>query len=240
MQSRFVRYWTGVAWTEWLLDGGQGQGTTAARDLLFTPPTTDTERVALANRKIRWYNTDLGWEESYYAPTGLAGLTAQGLVAGTASGWYPTGEGPYAVYEPTTTFLASTGSYLGNWHNGNKRRKGGDAWFTAASDGFITVYQPGIYDVKVWTQLTSGSGTANFHLRVLTGTTVDKQVDGLAFTLLSSLAIRMHGEYWDAPINAGQKLGLFCHSGNLTVHSLALTPRAQFEVRYKGPLLTTD
>ena len=66
-----------------------GSGTTAERDSYYGIPADDAARVALANQKVLWFNTDLGWEESYYAPTGLVGLTATGLIAGTAAGWYP-------------------------------------------------------------------------------------------------------------------------------------------------------
>lgn len=227
-------------WSEWHFL--QDRGTTAERDFLYPAPTTDAEKAALANRKVRWYNTELGWEESYYAPTGLTGLTAQGLIAGTPEGWYPIGEGPYITLEPTTAFQASAGNYVMNWHNGNLKRKGGSAWFTPGSNGFVQVHKPGRYDISVWTLLANGAGTANFHLRVLNSalSTVEKQVDGVAFTLTSSLSVRMHVEYPDAHISAGKQVGLFCHSGDLQVHFLNYDPRAQFVVRYKGPLLAAD
>lgn len=66
-----------------------GSGSTAERDIYYTVPTTDAEKVGLANRVPTWFNTDKGYTEGYYATTGLAGLTARGLVAGVPSGWYP-------------------------------------------------------------------------------------------------------------------------------------------------------
>lgn len=229
------------AWTEW--DVQTLSGTTFSRDVAYPPPTTDAERVALANKKPVWFNTDKGWEESYYATTGLTGLTVPGLDAAVASGWYPTGPGPYIVLEPTAAFVVQANQYVGNWHNGNMRRKGGSAIFVPDSSGFIQVLLSGYYDVKVATLLTNGSGTANFHLRTLNSalTTTKRQIDGLAFTLVSNLAVRMHGEDNDAPIYAGDKVGLFCHSGsNLSVHHLTHTPRGQFAIRYKGPMLVSD
>lgn len=67
------------------------RGTTAERDAWYPLPATDAERVALANQKIVWFNTDTMWEESYYATTGLSGLTAIGVLTGHPAGWYPLG-----------------------------------------------------------------------------------------------------------------------------------------------------
>jgi hypothetical protein len=64
-------------------------GTTAERNAYYGTLTTTAQQVALANRQVVWYNTEKGWFESYYVPTGTASLTARGLVAGHAAGWYP-------------------------------------------------------------------------------------------------------------------------------------------------------
>lgn len=68
-----------------------GSGSTAERDIYYTVPSTDAERAGLANRVPTWFNTDKGYSEGYYATTGLAGLTARGLVAdpNIPTGWYP-------------------------------------------------------------------------------------------------------------------------------------------------------
>lgn len=63
-----------------------GRGSSAERDSTYGVPGTDADRVALANRQIIWYNSTTRKFETYYATTGLAGLTAPGI-AGT-SGWY--------------------------------------------------------------------------------------------------------------------------------------------------------
>lgn len=65
------------------------RGATALRDAIFGMPSTDAARVALANQQVTWFNTDKGWQESYYATTGLAGLVVPGLIAGHPAGWYP-------------------------------------------------------------------------------------------------------------------------------------------------------
>ena len=56
-------------------------GTTAQRDAYYGVPATDPQKVGLSNQRVTWFNTDLGWEESYYAPTGMSGLTVTGLVS---------------------------------------------------------------------------------------------------------------------------------------------------------------
>ena len=68
-----------------------GKGTSAQRDGFYGVPSTDAQRVALANGVPIWFNTEKNWEESYYAPTGLSGLTVPGLKAGSPAGWYPVG-----------------------------------------------------------------------------------------------------------------------------------------------------
>ena len=67
------------------------RGTTSQRDAVYGVPATDADRVALANQQVQWINTTKGYTETYYATTGIAGLTARGLLAGHASGWYPVG-----------------------------------------------------------------------------------------------------------------------------------------------------
>lgn len=221
----------------------QARGTTAERDARFGTPTTDAARVALANQRISWYNTDLGWDESYYAVTGLSGLTAPGLIAGSASGWYPIGAGPYCVLEPTVSVSGvAAGSYVPSWP-GNVKRRGGDAWFTYADDRFLKIEKPGIYELSVWTNQAPGSGTSNWHARVLdaAATTTIRQVDGLAVTLTATLSTQIAGTLRSSPVAAGQLWGLFCHTGSgLTVHHVSVDPRAQLAAHYRGPALVSD
>lgn len=72
-----------------------GSGTTAERDAYFGVPTTDAQRVLLANAGLIWHNTEKGWSESYYALASLPGLTVKGLAApgptygNPTNGWYP-------------------------------------------------------------------------------------------------------------------------------------------------------
>lgn len=63
-------------------------GTTAERNTIFGTPTTDAAISALANKKVRFYNSTEGWWESYYSAP-RTGLLVTPLIAGNAAGWYP-------------------------------------------------------------------------------------------------------------------------------------------------------
>ena len=217
-----------------------GRGSTAQRDTIFGIPGTDTTRAALANRKVVWFNTDTGWEESYYATTGLTGLTVTGLVTGAAHGWYPTGRGPMLLLEPPTSVNNTGPSFVNGW--GWTRRVGGGAWFTASNGTLIQILKHGRYDVRAWTVQQAGSGTTNFHLRVVAadGTTIIYNVDGNAFPLNGSLYTRVHAEVDDVILSASNQVGLYLHSGSLSIHVGSIAPRGQLLVRYIGPPLVTD
>lgn len=90
------------------------RGSAAQRDAIYGVPADDVARASLANRVISWFNTDLGWMESYYAPTGTAGLTARGLQVGAPAGWYPTGAGPRAVWAGVPQ-VVNAGNYYSGW-----------------------------------------------------------------------------------------------------------------------------
>lgn len=66
-----------------------GGGPASERDALFGTPATDPARVALANLRPTWYNTEKGYTEGYFAVTGTSGLMVPGLLAGFPAGWYP-------------------------------------------------------------------------------------------------------------------------------------------------------
>lgn len=65
--------------------GGTDSGTTAQRDARF--PAADP--VSLANAVPVWFNTEKGYAETYYVPTGTVGLQVRGLLTGYPAGWYP-------------------------------------------------------------------------------------------------------------------------------------------------------
>jgi len=226
--------------------GGSQGGTTTERDARFGTPTTDAQRVALANRKVVWYNSTLGWEESYYATTGLAGLTAKGLLAGYASGWYPTGNGltPEIIMDPTATFSATTGNYVGNW-NGSVKRRGGDAFFVSDQYG-PTIKLPGYYDLSCYTVQGSGSGLADYHIRLnnLAGTTVEWQTN-LSGILLSTSYVTYISAQWKSTLikPGGNLFRWFCSNGTLSLHNTtgpAGSGRGQLAARYVRPPLVSD
>jgi microcystin-dependent protein len=220
-----------------------GRGSTAQRDALFGLPTDDPTKVALANRKIIWFNTDTNWEESYYATTGKSGLAVPGLVTNASSGWYPTGNGeaPYFLLEGTATTQAVQGTFMGGWSS-PPRRRGGAAWFTSANGKFMQIQRHGRYDVRIFTIQQAGTGTVNYHLRVVAadGTTIIRNVDGNAFPLNSALYTRAHMEYEDVILEPTWQVGVFVHSGTLDVHVGSIAPQGQFIIRYLGPPLVTD
>lgn len=215
------------------------RGTTAQRNAAYGVPTTTAQHVALANQKVTFYNTDTGWEESYYAVTGSAGLTARGLITGTAPGWYPTGAGPWCIMQPSAAKSVTSDTYLGGW-NGTVRRNGGAAWFNPTAT-VIQVQKAGLYDFGYWTNQQNGSGIANYYLRILNsaGTVVDAYVDGGGFALNGSFASKVHHSVEAYPLTAGQQIAPHIASGSLQVHFVG-NVRGQLYARYVGPALVTD
>ena len=97
------------------MGGGFNHGSTALRDTIFGSPANDVARVALANQQVVWWNTDKNWEESYYAPASLTGLTVRGLVAGAPAGWYPITPGPRATAYATSSMAQAPGTVFNKW-----------------------------------------------------------------------------------------------------------------------------
>jgi microcystin-dependent protein len=218
-----------------------GRGTTSERDNIFGVPTTDPQRVALANRKIVWFNTDTGWEEMYYAATGKTGLTALGLVAQATSGWYPTGPGPAMLWEPTSNnMVPTTAAFVGGW--GWVRKRGGAAWWESPDGKLVKIKRYGRYSVRAWTVQQTGTGTMNYHLRTVASdaTTIVKNVDGNAFPLNGSLYTRAHMEHDDVILEPNQHVGMWLASGNAGIHYGSLAPQGQLSVRYLGPPLVLE
>lgn len=218
------------------------RGTTAQRDAAYGVPTTDPARVALANQRVTFYNTDLGWEEQYYAVTGLSGLTVRGLVAGTASGWYPTGQGPRCTMQPTAGTRAVTpGMYTGGW-NGIVYKDGGSAWYNPTAT-VIQVLQAGMYDYGFWTIQTSGNGISEHHFRILNtpGTAIVEEVSGISKELSAGAYTKIDFSASSRFVAAGNQLAPFAWSGNYNLHmgASATTVAGQLWARYVGPPLVT-
>lgn len=233
LERAFTRRGHGVTRSE-----GVMRGTATARDEAFAPPTSDEERAALANRAPLWFNTDRGWLESYYAVAGTPGLTAIGLRSGVPAGWYPVGPGgPFHKIVPTSQIGPGVNTRL-TW-SGDTLTTGGAEWF-GYSAGMIQVKKPGRYRVRAWTTQSVGSGTTNYHLRMLgeNTTTIEKFVDGNAFPLHGSLYTRAHIE-GDFEVLGPRNFDVLLHAGvGMTLHmGSSNSIRGEFIVEYLGPLL---
>ena len=137
-------------------------GTVALRHLTFPPPTTVADQADLANQQVPWWNTELGWQESYYAPTGSPGLNPPGLVPGVTAGWYPTGDGP------SITLVASGVKSVGaSWVEFDSWTALGNTDKTSYRNsplltrvvGYVDVGIAGRYDQTMDMVLPNGSGT---------------------------------------------------------------------------------
>lgn len=90
-------------------------GTTAARDGLYGTPSTAAGRVALANAAPRWFNTDKGYEERYFAPTSDSAQAGYNtLFARVGGGWLPQGQGLVPVNWTAPTVVTGTAQANGN------------------------------------------------------------------------------------------------------------------------------
>jgi microcystin-dependent protein len=223
------------------------RGTTAQRDAIFGVPATDTERVTLANSRRIWFNTQTGWEESYYAVTGTVGLNVPGLVTGAAPGWYPIGEGPFIILESTGATWVDWNTSIGGL--AIKQRKGGASWFTYNSS-MVQILKHGRYDIRAWTEMLEGTGAPEFLLRVLdsNGSTIVNEVGGGGFLKNSTYRIRPHHEFYDLIVAPNNQVsyrlqqGTMAPTGGMTLHSVgsAQGVGGQILVRYVGPPLVAE
>lgn len=218
-----------------------GRGTTAERDSIFGVPSTDPQRVELANRKIIWFNTDWGWEEMYFAATGKAGLTAIGLQAFASSGWYPLGDnGPSMLWEASGQTTPGANAFLGNWSW--VRKRGGAAWWESDAGGTrVKIVRYGRYAARVWTTQSTGTGAGNWHLRIQAadGATTVINVDGNAFNQHGALYTRPHSELDDMIMHPGQHIGFITTNGGIAVH-MGGAVMGQLQVKYLGPPLVLE
>ena len=131
------------------------RGTTTQRDAVFGVPSTDAQKAALANMRVRWFNTTTNREETYYAVTGTVGLTVQGLLSGFASGWYVTPDQEWAGKSGPASFA---GNYRVNWSRG---MIGPDSTIDATTDASrILIAMDGIYECQAFLR---GGASGNAH-----------------------------------------------------------------------------
>lgn len=244
--SRLERASQGIVSVERLpRDDLRFAGTAAERDALYgVPGASVPAQVALANRQIAWWNTEEGWEESYYAVTGSAGLTTLGLAVGAPAGWYPTGAGPYCTIRPTAGVSVSTGNFISGW-NAAVARRGGVEWFDTDTYGII-IKKAGRYDLSAWTIQQSGSGTGIYALRLYhsNGSTVLAAREHAAESLLGSPILTPAEYQFETTIaNTGTITRLYSVAASVAVHQTAAAAagiRGQMIARYLGPALALD
>ena len=216
-------------------------GTTAERDALFGVPASDPARVELANAMPVWFNTDFGWWESYYAVSGLAGLAVQGLVAGTASAWYPVGLGPSIRLVPNgAQAVAGSGQRITAWAapgTGSSRRRGGAGYFTY-TNGFITIVRSGVYRVHAHTLIQAGAGTVLLYVIGSVSGNLGVQSTTLNGTWATTNSIDVAEVY----LQAGDVLRYTSESGAYALNQGgdgSLATAGEFAIRYLRPSLVS-
>jgi len=223
------------------------RGTTAQRNAKYGIPADNTARVALAQQRVAWFNTDLGWEESFYAVSGTTGLTVPGLVTGSTAGWYPTGEGGPSITLEAAPLWVTWNSLIGGFTT--TQRRGGASWFT--TNGTLTqILKHGRYDIRQWTQILEGAGAPDFVLQVLgsDGTTFVNGTSGGGFQKDPTFRVRAHLEVFDLIIAPGYQVAMKLQQGTMTgTTGMTLHNRddakgigGQTTIRYVGPPLVGE
>lgn len=213
------------------------RGTTAERDAFYDTPTTDAQRVALANQRVAWFNTDLGWEESYYATTGTPGLTARGLVTGTAPGWYPTGTGPRLVLHTAGGQAMTAGTNFTNWRvpgvEPSYREGPAGKFVDHGSPGYAFTHLAGRYEAFLSLTVQNGSGTGVFSLRANHNLSTAYHVQQKPTPLLSSYGQVFEWHMRDLEMRAGGLFFARCDAGSLQAGG----GWSELSVKYLGPPL---
>lgn len=232
-----------------LISGGDhGRGTTAQRDAQFGVPATAPQIAALANRKVTWFNTNLGWEESYYAVTGTAGLTAIALVTGAASGWYPTGgELPYvnlAARAPQTLAAAAVFVNWGNPGTGYSTRGGGAAAIAVAS-GVSRPKIAGRFRCTVMLPVQPGSGSGTLGLgHYLSGGVLGHLDDSHTVTLNATLPTQFQlSAVHNLLVDESMRVYAYSISGAQFAPSASTTTEmfyGHYTLEYLGPPLVSN
>ncbi|QFG10657.1 minor tail protein [Microbacterium phage Naby] len=223
-------------------------GTPADRDALFGMPATAAEVAALANAGVVWFNTVAGWLESYYAPDGTAGLTARGLVAGTAAGWYPVGEGPAIRLVAQAQQSMSSGNVYVNWADlgtGASWRRGGAAWFAhVKASGYIRCERAGRYEIRANVPVQAGSGVGALWLSKNAGTTGDGVIALQSVSLLSGQPSNIWMDSTNHLAAAGDFFRVYAGSVGSAIFCQGAdgnNPRhGEYSVRYLGPALVSE
>lgn len=236
--------------TTWALlsDGYTDRGTAAQRDARFGVPATDAARVALANKRVQWFNTEKGYYESYYALASLAGLAVPGLGApgsgyvAPASGWYPApGALAYMTRIKNNSFQSAAG---GVFTQPTLLGAGASAYahvgsmFSASGNAIIIPSIAGLFDVTAsiyW----SGGGAMNYTILSVRYTGGSEQVTSVraygAAADMQQVAVAPGVYCW-----AGQGIELEgMPAGNHNFYGDGVSRRTFLTLKYAGPPLIT-
>jgi len=161
----------------------EARGSTAQRDQTYGVPANATEQAALANKTPTWWNTDKAWLEGYYAPTGLAGLTALGLLAGRPAGWYPiSGKLPRVKIQVPAISGIGANQYrfrTGYWNNPPADQI--DGITVDNTNGLLTLPQIGLYRASWMIAQGTGAGMSLIIGAALNTTTPTSAPGGTTF-----------------------------------------------------------
>lgn len=221
--------------------GQMGKGTTAQRDGFYGVPTNDAQRVALANGKPIWYNTEMDWEESYYAPNNLTGLTVKGLKVSpnAPAGWYPTpGNGPRILFVSTGLQSASNGTTFDKWDSGlgnihSYNRSNGLIVMTSANQR-ITALMAGYYDVRFTMVYQAGTGTGIASIRSTYGGAAGRMMQ-FPVPLLSGYGQALHHNFDDTILFANDYVYFYTDAASWGIGG----GDTRVKMEYLGPLLVT-
>lgn len=230
-----------ATWSPWTLvydERGDTvySGTTAVRNAIF-----GSGDVALANRRVSWYNTDLGWHESYYMPTGTSGLTARGLATGTAAGWYPITTGPrlYVMASAAQSFSAAGNfsSWTGSTTTTDAYRRGTASYATAGAT-VQTIARAGRWDIELSMYFPNGSGTGVFSLLWGTASETTGEMQK-PVPLLPSHGQIITWRLSDVALPAGGRVWARNVAGTWSIGRANAHPTS-FSLKYLGPALVSD
>lgn len=156
---------------------GASLGTTAQRDAAYPEPPAAADRVALQNLMVTYHNTDLGYDERYYASETDAYSNPRGV---SYAGWYPiAGIMPLGILRRTTAQLIGSGADY-------EKISTDTAWNAVTLDGGIsqsdgfTVPLHGNYRVSFSLAAGQGLPYAAGFLRNATAVSSGGTLDGMA------------------------------------------------------------
>jgi microcystin-dependent protein len=218
------------------------QGSTAQRDSIYGVPATDAERASLANRRITWFNTDYGWEESYFAVTGAVGLTVRGLETGVAAGWYPLANGPRGIVFASGGQAHTSGSQFTAWRDfgtgGSWRNVPGTIMHKATNNAALQTYMAGRYKATCRMDFPVGTGTGvcAFHF-------VDSNTNGTDFQ--SQYPVTLQASYGNTlTYDLGERLmyssGYIFFNTVSASWTLGIAGGSYMQLEYTGPPLVSD